>query len=232
MKKCLWDTIIIIELWFLQFSTKKQANKQSSVIHRFILHAALLGYLKLAHTDDQHFLFPLKKINRGMDRDGSRLLAHRLSTTDLREWKPALDLSASVIDTRASHFAGTKIWNSCQCQCHDEHFREKTCQGKPHELQSFSLMLAVYCDREYWKESAWCYLIKFKAQRLNCFALVLLGIISLYMLSQTLPLSSLQKRTVFSNDSTIYGLLKKENEISYPASWSKRSFSNYDVKMW
>lgn len=141
MKKCLWDTIIIIELWFLQFSTKKQANKQSSVIHRFILHAALLGYLKLAHTDDQCFLFPLKKINRGMDRDGSRLLAHRLSTTDLREWKPALDLSASVIDTRASHFAGTKIWNSCQCQCHDEHFREKTCQGKPHELQSFSLML-------------------------------------------------------------------------------------------
>lgn len=144
-----------------------------------------------------------------MDRDGSRLLAHRLSTTDLREWKLALDLSASVIHTRASHFAGTKIWNSCQCQCHDEHFREKTCQGKPLELQSFPLMLAVYCDREYWKESAWCYLIKFKAQRLNCFALVLLGIISLYMLSQTLPLSSLQKRTVFSNDSTIYGLLKK-----------------------
>ena len=38
---------------------------------------------------------------------------------------------------------------------------------------------------------------------------------------------------VISNvgDSTIYGLLKKENEIFYPASSSKRSFSNYDVKM-
>ena len=38
------------------------------------------------------------------------------------------------------------------------------------------------------------------------------------MLSQTLPLSSLQKRTVLSNDSTIYGPLKKQNEIFYPAS--------------
>ena len=140
MKKCLWDTIIIIiELWFLQFSTKKQANKQSSVIHRFILHAALLGYLKLAHTDDQHFPFPLKKINRGMDRDGSRLLDHRLSTTDLREWKPALDLSASVIHTRASHFAGTKIWNSCQCQCHDEHFREKRVKENHTSFKVFHL---------------------------------------------------------------------------------------------
>ena len=97
MKKCLWDTIIIIELWFLQFSTNKQANKQSLVIHRFILHAALLGHDKLAHAVGQRFLFPLKRINRGVDRDGSRLLAYRLSTTDLREWKPPLDLSASVI---------------------------------------------------------------------------------------------------------------------------------------
>lgn len=59
---------------------------------------------------------------------------------------------------------------------------------------------------------------KVQSSTAELFALVLLGIISLYMLSQTLPLSSLQKRTVFSNDSTIYGLLKKENEISYPAS--------------
>ena len=65
MKKCLWDTMIIIELWFLQFSTNKQANKQSSVIHRFILHAALLGHHKLAHADDQRFLFPLKKLTEG-----------------------------------------------------------------------------------------------------------------------------------------------------------------------
>ena len=91
--------------------------------------------------------------------------------------------------------------------------QRKTCQGKPHELQSFPLILAVYCDREYWKESAWCYLIKFKAQRLNCFALVLPGIISMYVLSQTLPLSSLQKRMVFSNDSTIYGLWKNKWNI-------------------
>ena len=79
------------------------------MIHRFILHAALLGHDKVAHADDQRFLFPLKKINRGVDRDGSRLLAYRLSTTDLRERKPALDLSASVIHTRATHFAGTRI---------------------------------------------------------------------------------------------------------------------------
>ena len=169
------------------------------MIHGFIIHAALLGHDKLANADDPRFLFPLKKINRGMDRDESRLLAYRLSTTDLMRVKASTWLEC------VSHTYARQPF----CQCHDERLQRKTCQGKPHELQSFPLMLAGYCDQEYWKETAWCYLINFKAQRLNCFALVLPGIISLYMLSQTLPLSSLQKRMVFSNDSTIYGLLKK-----------------------
>ena len=149
MKKCLWDTIIIIELWFLQFSTKKQANKQSSVIHRFILHAALLGYLKLAHTDDQHFLFPLKKINRGMDRDGSRLLDHRLERVKASTWLEC------VSHTYARQpFCRNQDLKQLPMPMSRWTLQRKTCQGKPHELQSFPLMLAVCCDREYWKESA------------------------------------------------------------------------------
>ena len=124
------------------FYNSQQRSKQTNKVVWFIdLFYMQLSWVTLNSPTQTTNIssFHLKKINRGMDRDGSRLLDHRLSTTDLREWKPALDLSASVIHTRASHFAGTKIWNSCQCQCHDEHFREKRVKENHTSFKVFHL---------------------------------------------------------------------------------------------